>query len=279
MNFEPTFQCLASNRNALGDGIGYVELWNGYIANLDHEMRAQVVSKVASLSYGNDEAKNPQALFERLVKMGHLSCLEFVPVRPTNNMLLTRTLRSEPKAQTIREIAQAQRLLRESAVLRMTQAYEKTFAMFKIKIPIYIARQFMRHRAFSYLELSRRYVADRKVRFEFYNRPGRTRNTQLDNMLIGEYLKRIDAGERPETARGIIPLEAYTEFWCAMCPTGYANFKRLRLDAHAQGEIRQVAQAMDDLLRESQQLFWDQANRAEKVLAGRQTRQQRALIK
>ena len=38
------------------------------------------IATVASISYGNESAANPEKLFQRIVDLGHLSCLEFVPV-------------------------------------------------------------------------------------------------------------------------------------------------------------------------------------------------------
>ncbi len=54
---------------------------------------------------------------------------------------------------------------------------------------------------------------------------------------------------KPEEARRCIPQSAYTTAWCAMQPKQLENFMKLRLDSHAQKEIRLVAGAVQELLK------------------------------
>ena len=227
--------------NIYGDGIGQVSTWNAWIANRTHDKRAEVVSTISTLSYGNEEAKNPRNLFKRLVKLGHLSTLEFVQMADDENFIYG-SLRHHPYELTLDDHLEDVALKCESYV------YENT-AVMKIKCPIFIARQFMRHRQFSYLELSRRYVPARKVKFEFFNPENDARKAFYHEMCVAEYLRRLEEGEKPEDARGAIPQEAYTEFFVGMDVNGFANFCNLRFDAHAQGWIRILTEQMMNSLQ------------------------------
>ena len=72
------FKMLSKVENIYGDNIGNVELWDSSVANISHNLRAEVVAKISTLSYGNADSKYPMNLYKRLIKMGHLSTLEFV---------------------------------------------------------------------------------------------------------------------------------------------------------------------------------------------------------
>lgn len=58
------------------DGIGYVTLYDASHANESEEQRIWTVTTVSSLAYGNDEAKNPERLYEKLKELKHESLWE-----------------------------------------------------------------------------------------------------------------------------------------------------------------------------------------------------------
>ena len=73
-------------------------------------------------------------------------------------------------------------------------------------------------------------------------------NTQeVIDICLAHYFAALEAGVKPEEARRIIPQAAYTTAWCAMQPKQLDNFLKLRLDSHAQKEIRLVAEALQEL--------------------------------
>ena len=63
------------------------------------------------------------------------------------------------------------------------------------------------------------------------------------------YFELLENGVKPQEARRVIPQMGYTQIWGAFMPKQLDNYFKLRLDEHAQWEIRQTAIAMQELLR------------------------------
>ena len=260
------FELMDVSEDIYGDGIGKVELWDGSWSNLNHQERANIVAKVATLSYGNKDAKKPMSLYRRLIKMGHLSVTEFIrsPTIIRNGWVasdvgLLNSLRNTPMKTWEESFGD-----NIEGINNIQQYTKSQVATFKIKCPMYIRSQFQRHRTFSYLELSRRYTKPSKVKFEFFRSKGTV--DDFNENCQQTYLSRLSNKETPETARGSIPMDAYTEFWCSADVDGLANFLNLRLDPHAQEPIRLLSQAINDLLKESQPTFYTNVTeRAEKM--------------
>ena len=149
---------------------------------------------------------------------------------------------------------------------------DKHFKVFKAHIDLPTFGQMVRHRA-NWQVLSRRYVSGERVPFEFYvsekmknvnlcdtskNILIRTSDGEIDdasfsvsnilNLCQDFYKQAIKQGVKPEEARRIIPQAAYTTAWCAFQPTQLENFFKLRLDSHAQKEIRLFAKAMKSMV-------------------------------
>lgn len=143
-----------------------------------------------------------------------------------------------------------------------TSPFEHNQLSFRIKAPLFIARQWMRHRMNSYNEISYRYV---KAPVEFYIPPKwRSQDTKNKQASIGsfdndlfkkQYLdtikKSVEAYEYllenglcRELARGVLPLCTYTQFIFTCNLHSLMHFMKLRLDAGAQYEIRQYAQVL-----------------------------------
>lgn len=123
---------------------------------------------------------------------------------------------------------------------------------------MFVARQFMRHRSFSYLEMSRRYTKGAKVPFEFWYPQELYDNDSFDikassEGFIEQYEGHLHYGElETQVASRFLPQTTYTEFYVMCEVEGLRNFMKLRLDSHAQAEIRVVAEAMADLLQDNQ---------------------------
>ncbi len=114
--------------------------------------------------------------------------------------------------------------------------------------------QMVRHRV-NWQELSRRYVSGKRVPFEFYisenmkNIKSSYGDTEKIIKICEEhYFKALEEGVKPQEARRIIPQAAYTQIWGGFMPSQLENFFKLRLDKHAQWEIREVAKAMKKLI-------------------------------
>ena len=149
-----------------------------------------------------------------------------------------------------------------------TTPFEMIEFKFHIKMPIYIARQHMRHRTASINELSARYSV---VPREYYNpdtfrgqskvnHQGSegvidieedTRDHVTENLehSFGIYDKLLDVGVSREQARGNLPQSTYTEFYWKINLHNLMHYLHLRMDSHAQKEIRDYAVAIFELVQ------------------------------
>ena len=148
------------------------------------------------------------------------------------------------------------------------QIIRDNFKVFLFNIDLPTRAQMVRHRV-SWQELSRRYVSGTKSPFEFYT-SGKLENlvsymgdtkgiadnlTELSfstediiDVCLNHYFRAIASGIKPEEARRILPQAMMTQIWGAFQPSQLDNWFKLRLDKHAQLEIRCVAQAMQELI-------------------------------
>lgn len=148
---------------------------------------------------------------------------------------------------------------------------------FRIKMPLFVAREWFRHTVgFARNEVSRRYVDTKPeiwVPSEFRQRDpnlkqGSKAETVEHNDLTLEVYKKavestlyaydslLEANVAPEMARAILPLGLYTEFIETGSLAAYARLCNLRLDESAQKEIRDFAQAIHDLVKDKFPNSW-----------------------
>lgn len=71
---------------------------------------------------------------------------------------------------------------------------------------------------------------------------------RAEQACVLEYTRRLRAGVAPEQARIVLPVSTYTELWMTCSLKALARVLKLRLDPHAQWEVRQYAQAVRDLV-------------------------------
>ena len=150
-----------------------------------------------------------------------------------------------------------------------TSPFEHVTATFRVEVPLFIARQMMRHRTFSYNEISGRYSElEPKFWLPDTNRPlenkgsgaypdlqfHRNHDEVMDNTgLIIEHVSRralteykmlVEDGVATEVARAILPLNMYTSFYMTGNLKNYFDFIDKRIVQNAQEEIREVALAI-----------------------------------
>lgn len=152
---------------------------------------------------------------------------------------------------------------------RHTTPFEMVKFTFVIKMPMFIARQHFRHRTANMNEISARYsvIEDSFFHPEVVykqsadNRQGRD-TEQLPNevqKLFQEYLNHqeagykmykdlVDAGVARETARIGLPQSIMTEFYWTIDLHNLLHYLGLRMDSHAQEEIRDYANAIFELI-------------------------------
>lgn len=143
--------------------------------------------------------------------------------------------------------------------------------VFFVDCPIFVAREFMRHRTFSYNEVSARYAElQPKFYFPSLDRPlqqtGKigeyefTPGTDAQYKMVGKWVARSykiswlayrvmkRMGVANEVARIVLPVGIYTQFYATVNPRNLMHFISLRSDPTALEEIRVVAEAMELIL-------------------------------
>lgn len=166
------------------------------------------------------------------------------------------------------------KLIHYLAKHKHTSCFEHQGATLRLKVPIFIARQIQRHRTFSYNEVSRRYVDSEPEFFwpdkwrkradnvkqgsgseavEDYTSLWQFDSIEEDmNSFIEEttqfYNHLLASNVAPELARMILPQNMFTEFYATSNLRNWSHFLKLRLDDHAQYEVRVVAEMVRDIL-------------------------------
>lgn len=151
-----------------------------------------------------------------------------------------------------------------------TSPFEAVIFTFEVKAPIFVFRQWHRHRTWSYNEVSARYT---ELPSEYYvpavdqittqhtdNKQMRTEQQHKAAKLIHDAIRRkcqsafvtyerlIQIGCPRELARSVLPVATYSRMFATVDLHNLFHFLRLRLHEHAQYEIRVYAEAMLTLI-------------------------------
>ncbi|MDP6088831.1 MAG: FAD-dependent thymidylate synthase [Candidatus Marinimicrobia bacterium] len=165
------------------------------------------------------------------------------------------------------KVSQDRGLIRYLMRHRHTTPFEMVEFKFHCKMPIFVARQWVRHRTANINEYSLRYS---EARDEFYfpdpehiqfqsalNKQGRSGEVPLElKQKVLDYFKEIsersftmyqelnEEGIARELARSLLPVNIYTEWYWKNDLHNLLHFIGLRSDSHAQYEIRVYSDAM-----------------------------------
>ena len=267
---------VGSKQGVLNSTTGSVDHYDFALANSSYEARVQAVTKVASICYGNPKSLGSISLFDRLqAEAAGLpsSSYEFVPVLITKEQFAQVDLKQCYKFGEL--VADEQYLLTNLRALiadvgpeeslkylntspEEIQIIKDNFKVYLFNVDLATRAQMVRHRC-SWQELSRRYVSGKKTPFDFYISEklsgiehescdfGKYSTEYIIQTCVAHYNYAISIGVKPEEARRILPQAMMTTIWGAFQPTQLANFFTLRLDSHAQREIRLVAEAMREI--------------------------------
>jgi thymidylate synthase (FAD) len=151
--------------------------------------------------------------------------------------------------------------------------FEHNAFRFHVRAPLFVAREWFRHRVGSFNEFSMRYA---KASDEFYvpepgdvrsqvGKPGSYSFEPVEPELAEEardellavydaaystYNRLVEQGVARELARLVMPMGAYTEFYWTVNARSLMNFVSLRAAETAQREIRRYAEACERFLAE-----------------------------
>jgi thymidylate synthase (FAD) len=164
---------------------------------------------------------------------------------------------------------------------RHTSPFEMAKITFNIKMPIFVMRQYVRHRMQNLNEVSARYT---ELPNEFYipnewrkqdtkNKQGSIEDSSFNpiwsipdaaggdittTMIVKNYCKNsydlykqmLEKGIAREMARMVLPINIYTEIYSTWDLNNLLKFIVLRDDKHAQTEMQEYAKVMKDIAKE-----------------------------
>tara|TARA_B100000902_G_scaffold36928_1_gene44159 strand:+ start:457 stop:1416 length:960 start_codon:yes stop_codon:yes gene_type:complete len=178
------------------------------------------------------------------------------------------------------KVSQDRGLIRYLMRHRHSTPFEMVEFKFHCKMPIFVARQWVRHRTANINEYSLRYS---EARDEFYypdpnhiefqsavNKQGRMGEVDEDlKKKVQAYFKEIsdrsfeiycelnEAGVARELARAVLPVNLYTEWYWKNDLHNLLHFIGLRSDGHAQYEIRVFSDAMASYVKKVAPFAWE----------------------
>lgn len=141
--------------------------------------------------------------------------------------------------------------------------FHHAFITLRVKAPIFVARQLVKHKFMPWNEVSRRYVDEEP---EFYfpdiwrNRAENVKQGSASDGVAYEYPKSsaenclnyyhalLDDGVAPEQARMVLPQNTMTEWYWSGTLSAWASMLSLRLKPEAQAEAREVAEKVQEVL-------------------------------
>lgn len=159
-----------------------------------------------------------------------------------------------------------EKLIRYLMRNRHTSPFEAVVFTFEVKAPMFVLRQWHRHRTWSYNEVSARYselpdefyvpdVADittqsasnKQMRTETQHPQAAAMQARMKRAMtdaFATYKELLAQGCPRELARSVLPCSTYSRMFATVDLHNLFHFLRLRLHEHAQKEIRVYAEAM-----------------------------------
>lgn len=158
--------------------------------------------------------------------------------------------------------------------------FEHNSFRFHVKCPIFVAREWFRHRIGSFNEISGRYTVLENDAYvpvgdyvrEQVGKPGAYTFTPLDEDLASDVSKTIgdqvnqsfrtynyliERGVAKEIARVVLPVATFTEFYWTVNARALMNFLSLRTDETAQREIRDYAFVVEGCFKDRMPITFD----------------------
>ena len=193
-----------------------------------------------------------------------------VPEGKTGDFAIVQAARVS-YGQGTKQVSEDRGLVRYLMRHRHSTPFEMVEFKFHIAMPIFIARQWIRHRTANVNEYSARYsiMPDRFYRPDIENVRKQSKSNRqggegpIDAGTAEEFLKLLEGAEANyakyldltergvarELARAVLPVSVYTEWYWKCDLHNIFHFLSLRMDPHAQIEIQDYAKAMYELIK------------------------------
>lgn len=293
--------------NLYGDNIAKVEQYDFSRANMSDEDRTLAITTIATVCTQKFESIGSEKLCTKLLTEAHgipSSAYGFVPVLIKRDRILNEIydvvnkfkhiaydfgdLNVKKFGQIVEDgkylLTNLRALVNDIGLEASKEFYntdeneiaiiKKHFKVFKHKMDMISARQFLRHTTAVWQELSRRYVSGKKVPFEFYvcesmknikwqktlhfsgdfgseyTEKVDITTQQLIDDSVEHYFQALEQGVKPQQARYIIHPCVYTEIWSGWQPFALENMLTERTAIGTQWELRQTALAIKEMIGE-----------------------------
>ena len=246
---------------------------DGHICLVDCMGDDAAIVQAARVSYGNDERLDAEC--EAIKGISRPLVDDKVRIHGAENL------------PTLKEFAQKELDSKDRNLIRylLNHGHSTPFEMveikFRVRVPMDCWRQWIRHRTANVNEYSTRYAEaidsfqttePNEWRLQATNNKqgseGFVEDKQLQDFLDFEevslqeharqvYINRLNNGIAKEQARKDLPLSTYTEAYWKCDLHNIFNFLRLRMDSHAQYEIRMYANAMAEIVKQVVPVAWE----------------------
>lgn len=220
--------------------------------------------------------KNDKPVFELnsenplLAEMGILGSMELLDVMG-DDLSIVNAARVSYAGESKEFDPKDKRLIKYLAKHKHWTPFEQNSLKFRVKCPIYIARQWMKHRCWVFNEISARYtIFDNTIYQPEDFRKQAVKNKQASDADEGEinqeeaakiygeaakvaidaYNKLLEIGVCREQARGVLPVGSHTEFITTVNLRNFMHWYYLRAPKDAQWEIQQYAHAALELVKQ-----------------------------
>lgn len=149
--------------------------------------------------------------------------------------------------------------------------FEAMVFTFDVKAPLFVARQWFRHRMGSFNEESLRYCIALRDYYIPEHLEGDLREAWMQkNEAAFDFYDQLVGTHKmvKEQARSVLPIGIYTNFYWTVNGSSLMNFLYLRLDKHAQYEIRVYAQAILELVKDKAPISFEEFSREVLKISG-----------
>lgn len=239
----------------------------------------ELAGKVSHKSEHTIKEGSAKEFVDRIINWGHNSCLEFgtvyltIPWNTVDNNLWCEQYAQNSYSRVIdnptlkcSHITTNYRVILENKwehslqwLCDPTENHIKRYCV-KFVLPIGISREFVRHRAFSFMELSTRYVnmSGNKVGNEITFISPNFKSDFIGSPQYLEWIKALENSEKsynnliklgykPQEARGVLPLDTKTELYMCGFSSDWEDFCRLRDDKqHAHPQAYELAHPLHE---------------------------------
>lgn len=203
--------------------------------------------------------------------------VEYVDHFGDDNSVVNAARVSFNKEASLYSTEQNMKLIRYLAEHNHKSCFNHAFVSFRVKAPIFVARQLVKHEYLPWNETSRRYVDDAP---EFFKLEWRYRPDKSIKQGSGDAVNADDQGKAdeifwglaehslkayndllalniaPEQARAALLLDTCTEWVWSGSLFAFAKMCNLRLDSHTQKEATEVASQISEKMQELFPVSW-----------------------